>query len=130
MNNEEQLDNLIRSKLQSLQKPKFYVEPSVHFAGRVMAQVGLLERRRRWLNYLGAVILSMVPLALREVWLVIRHDYFSVLHWPMGRLITQAYRFFLSPAALFVLVALAVLAFLFRANRIRRSYNYNSVKIA
>ena len=95
-----------------------------------MRQVGLIERRRRWMGYLLAVVLSLVPLAVREIWILIRGDYFSVSSLPMGQLIVGAYNFFLSPAALYILLALGILAFLLRANKLRRGLNYNSIKIA
>lgn len=127
---EEQLDELIRSKLRSFHKPKFYIEPSADFTHRVMTSIKVLERRKRWMAYLGAIVLSMIPLAGREVWMLVRGDYFSASSLPMGHLIVGAYRFFLSPAALYILLALAILAFLLRANKLRRDYGYNSIRIA
>lgn len=127
--NEEQLDNFIRSKLARLEVVH-YIQPSVNFTSKVMRQIGLVERRRRWMGYLAAVLLSLAPLAVREVWLLVRGDYFSVGSLPMGRLIAGAYNFFLSPAALYILLALGVLAFLLRANKLRRDYNYDSIRVA
>src|SRR3989344_8683706 len=120
---ETDLDNLIKSKIAGL-KPRYFIEPSAGFTHRVMSNIKVLERRRRWMGYLAAVVLSMVPLAVREVWMLIRGDYFSASSLPMGRLIVGTYGFFLSPAALYILIALSVLAFLFRANKLRRGYNY------
>lgn len=127
--NEEQIDNFIRSKLMQPDS-QHYVQPSANFTSRIMRQIGIIERRKRWMAYLAASLLSLAPLAIREIWLLIRGDYFSVSTLPMGRLIVGAYNFFLSPAALYILLALGVLAFLFRANRLRRNYNYNSIRIA
>lgn len=128
-NSDEQIDNFIRSKLV---RPdvRHYIQPSADFTSKVMRQVGLLERRRRWSAYLAAVLLSLAPLAVREVWMFVRGDYFSASSLPMGQLVVGAYHFFMSPAALYILLALGVLAFLFRANRLRRNYNYDSIRIA
>lgn len=118
---EEQIDNFIRSRL-AAPPIGHHIQPSVDFTARLMRQISLLERRKRWLAYLAAVLLSLTPLAAREVWLLIRGDYFSVGSLPMSQLIVGAYRFFLSPAALYILLALGVLAFLFRASRLRRNW--------
>lgn len=128
--NEEQLDNFIKSKLHGLGGSQRQIEPSADFSKGVMVKIKMIERQRRWMGYFLAVVLSLTPLAVREIWMMIRGDYFSVSSLPMGRLIVEAYRFLLSPAALYILLALAVLAFLFRANRLRRNYNYNSIRIA
>ncbi|OGN04529.1 MAG: hypothetical protein A2831_00715 [Candidatus Yanofskybacteria bacterium RIFCSPHIGHO2_01_FULL_44_17] len=122
--NDEQLDNFIRSKLAKPDISWGHIRPSADFTARVMRQVGLLERRKRWAAYLIAILLSLAPLAVREVWMLVRGDYFSASTLPMGRLIVGTYGFFLSPAALYILIALSVLAFLFRANKLRRGYNY------
>lgn len=121
---EEQLDDLIRSKLHSLNEPKYHIEPSVDFTRRVMLQVGLINRRQRWAGYLLAVVLSLAPLAVREIWMLVRGDYFSASSLPLGQLVVGAYQFFLSPAALYILLALGVLAFLFRASKLRRNYQF------
>ena len=129
-NGEEQLDNFIRSKLAMPGTARHHIQPAADFTSKVMRQVGLMERRRRWIGYLLAVVLSLTPLAVREIWILIRGDYFSVSSLPMGRLIVGAYSFFLSPAALYILLALGILAFLLRANKLRRNYNYNSIRVA
>lgn len=120
--NEEQLDNFIRSKL-ATPPIGYHIQPSADFTAKVMRQIGLIQRRQRWAAYLAAVLLSLVPLAAREIWLLIRGDYFSVSSLPMGQLIVGAYNFFLSPAALYILLALGILAFLLRANKLRRGYS-------
>lgn len=127
--NEEKIDNFIRSKL-AQPEMRHYIQPSADFATKIMRQIGILERRKRWTAYLAAVLLSLTPLAVREIWLLIRGDYFSVGSLPLGQLIVGAYSFFLSPAALYVLLALGILAFLLRANKLRRGYNCNSARIA
>ncbi len=126
---EEQLDNFIRSKIQNLSHPGYQIEPSIDFTRQVLAKIAIINRRQRWTGYFLAVMLSMVPLAVRETWLFIRGDYFSVSRLPMGHFIVEAYKFFLSPAALYILLALGILAFLLRANKLRRSYD-SFVKIA
>ncbi len=120
--NDEQLDDFIRSKLM---RPdiKHYIQPSANFTTKIMRQVGILERRKRWMAYLAAVLLSLAPLAVREIWMLIRGDYFSASSLPMGRLIVGAYKFFLSPAALYILLALGILAFLLRASKLRRNWS-------
>ena len=77
-----------------------------------------------------AVVLSLAPLAVREIWMIIRGDYFSASSLPMSGFIIRAYDFFLSPAALYILLALGVLAFLVRASRLKRNFNFDFIKIA
>ena len=126
---ETDLDNLIKSKIDAL-KPRYFIEPSAGFTHRVMSNIKILERRRRWMGYLAAVVLSMVPLAAREVWMLVRGDYFSASGLPLGSLIIGAYKFFLSPAALYILLAFGILAFLLRANKLRRDFGSSFIKIA
>ncbi|MBI2063384.1 MAG: hypothetical protein HYT65_00110 [Candidatus Yanofskybacteria bacterium] len=126
---ETELDNLIKSKVAGL-KPRYYIEPSADFTHRVMNSIKVLERRRRWMGYLAAVVLSMTPLAAREIWMMLRGDYFSASNLPLSGLIIGAYKFFLSPAALYILLALGILAFLLRANKLRRDFGSSFIKIA
>ncbi len=128
--NDKQIDDLIRLRVQGLSRPKYTIEPSADFTRRVMAKVGLINRRQRWTAYLLTVVLSMVPLAMRETWLLVRGDYFSASSLPLGRLIVGVYNFFLSPAALYILLALGVLAFLLRANKLRRGLGHSFIRIA
>jgi len=126
---ETDLDNLIKSKITAF-KPRYYIEPSANFTHRVMSGIKVLERRRRWMGYFAAVVLSMTPLAIREVWMIVRGDYFSASGLPLGGLIIGAYKFFLSPAALYILLALGILAFLLRANKLRRGFDSSFIKVA
>ncbi len=132
MNNleEEKLDDLIRAKIGVLAKTRYLIEPSAGFTGKVMARINHINRKRRWAGYLLTVFISMAPLAIREIWMLMRGNYFSVSSWPMGRFIVEMYRFFVSPAALYVLFTLGVLAFILRANKLRRNLNYDFIKIA
>ncbi|MBI2669758.1 MAG: hypothetical protein HYX20_01245 [Candidatus Yanofskybacteria bacterium] len=126
---ETELDNLIKSKVAGL-KPRYFIEPSVDFTRRVMNGIKVLERHRRWMGYFAAVVLSMTPLAVREIWMFVRGDYFSASSLPLGNLIIGVYKFFLSPAALYILLALGILAFLLRANKLRRDLGSSFIKIA
>lgn len=128
--NEKQLDDLIRLKVRGLNRSRYLIEPSADFASRVMEKIKLINRRQRWIGYFLAVILSMVPLAARETWLLVRGDYFSASGLPFGHLIVGAYKFFLSPAALYILLALGILAFLLRANKLRRGFDSSFIRIA
>lgn len=126
--NEIDIDNFIRSKI-ARSAHENLIRPSPDFTARVMAQVSLLERRQRWIKYFLAAVLSMAPIAVRGVWLLVRGDYFSATNLPMSGLIIGAYDFFLSPLALYILVGLGILAFLLRANRVRRGYTYDSMRV-
>jgi hypothetical protein len=126
---DEQIDEIIRSRIQGLNSQKFIIGPSANFTSRVMARVSLIERRRRWLGYFGLVVGSMAPLMLREFWFAVRGDYFSVSSWPMGRLIVGTYHFFISPAALYTLLALGVSASVLHTFRFKKHYT-SSIRIA
>ncbi|MBI2063128.1 MAG: hypothetical protein HYT61_02720 [Candidatus Yanofskybacteria bacterium] len=128
--NDKQIDDLIRLRVQDLSRPKYLIEPPADFTRQVMAKIGMINRRQRWTGYFLAVVLSMVPLAVREAWLLVRGDYFSVSGLPFGQLVVGAYEFFLSPAALYVLLALGILAFLLRASKLRRGLDNSFIRIA
>ncbi|MEK7151336.1 MAG: hypothetical protein AAB784_01295 [Patescibacteria group bacterium] len=127
--NDEQIDNFIKSRIVQ-PKIKHYIQPPSDFTIKIMKQIGILERRKRWTGYLVAILLSLAPLGIREAWMLVRGNYFSASSLPMGQLIVGIYHFFLSPAALYILLALGVLAFLLRANKLRRNFNYDYVKMA
>ena len=127
---ETQIDELIRSKIRGLNSAKSFIEPSANFSSRVMAKISLVERRRRWMGYFFLVFVSMAPLMLREAWFVIRGNYFSVSNWPMGHLIVGAYHFLISPAALYLLLALGLSASLLHTLKFRRGYSSSSIRIA
>jgi hypothetical protein len=75
------------------------IKPSSDFADKVMVQVAELEKQSKFWDNLVWVILIFSPLLIREVWLLIRHDYFSVGSLPFKDLILSIYNFFVSGLA-------------------------------
>lgn len=96
------------------------VEPSDDFVKRTMMRVAIYEGRRQKILDGLVVMLAVSPIILRQAWLWARNDFFSVSPLPFGETIVRVYEFFLSAAALYGLVALALIVVASYAVRFRR----------
>lgn len=128
------IDNFIKGKIEGLHPRKFIVEPSLNFAGRTMDKIYRLEGRRRLLALYGlAALWALGPSALRQLWLLIRHDYFSAAHLPFSSIIVGGYQFFLSLAGAFLLLAVGIfisLLFVFKSRNSKSNLFSKFAKIA
>jgi len=126
------IDNFIKGKIGGLYPREFAVEPSPDFAKRTMGKIYHLENRRRFLTLYGvAMFWALGPLALRQLWLLIRNDYFSASRFPLGHLIVPVYQFFIfSYYGVFLLLAAGVLASLFFILKLRRNGVSSPIKTA
>ncbi|MEX1063928.1 MAG: hypothetical protein WD898_04020 [Candidatus Paceibacterota bacterium] len=104
MNRDEELDNFIRSKIIGNNSAEYFAEPSDGFTERVMAKIYRIERKKRIALYFLTILLSLSPFVLREFWMMVRADYFSISGLPLGGLISRIYGFFISPVALYLLL--------------------------
>ncbi len=103
------LDNFIREKIETLQPRGFSVEPTPDFCRRVMRRILSLEKRKCFYVLYGwAAILALGPLALRQLWLWIRNDYFSASNFPLGNLIVPTYHFVISFSGNLLLIAFGI----------------------
>ena len=115
------IDNFIREKLGGLYPRRFIVEPSPDFAKRTMGKIHHLEGHRRLLTLYGLTVLWVLgPLALRQLWLWIRNDYFSASNFPLGYFVVSTYHFFISSYGMFLLFAVGVLVSSWFVLRFRR----------
>lgn len=99
------IDTYIRGEVQQLQWGGYVMEPSTGFARKVVDHAMLYEKQRRARVNTWFAIVALAPFAIRELWSLVRHDYISVEHLPLGHLITQAYGVFMSSFALYALIA-------------------------
>lgn len=120
------IDNFIKGKIEGLHPRKFVVEPLPDFAGRTMDKIYRLEGRRRFLTLYGlAALWALGPLALRQLWLLIRNDYFAAARLPFGSIIVEVYHFSLSWVGAFLFLAVGIFVSLLFIFKLRRS-GYNS----
>jgi hypothetical protein len=126
------IDNFIKEKINSRHFRQLIVEPSPDFGQRTMDRIYRLEWRKRvtW----GLVILWIFsPLTLRQLWLLVRNDYFSASRLPFGNTIVGAYYLFLSLKGEFLLLAMGIfvsLLFVFKLRRDELSSSPDSPKVA
>ncbi len=97
------IDNFIKEKVRGLRPQRFAVEPAPDFTKRTMDKIYRLEKHRR-LTYGLVVLWALSPLTLRQLWLLIRNDYFRATNLPFGGMIVGVYQFFLSGAGAFLLL--------------------------
>ncbi len=114
------IDNFIREKIETLQPRGFSVEPTPDFCRRVMKRILGLEKRKCFYTLYGwAAILALGPLALRQLWLWIRNDYFSASNFPLGDFIVPIYHFFVSSYGMFLFFVAGILVSLWFVLRTR-----------
>ncbi len=125
------IDNFIKEKIGDLYPRRFVIEPSQDFAERTMNKICCLEGRRHFLTLYGvAALLALGPLALRQLWLLIRNDYFAANSLPFGSIIITTYQVLLSWVGAFLLLAMGVLVSLLFILKLRRSDYPSSIKTA
>jgi len=104
------------------------IEPTAGFKAKVMAGVTQYERRRDAVIKRWVVILAATPFVLRQIWLLVRHDYFSASSMPFSELLINTYHAFLTPLAMYGFMGLAIVgvlvAFVPRQKMVERSYYY------
>ncbi len=116
------IDNFIREKIETLQPRGFSVEPTPDFCRRVMKRILGLEKRKCFYTLYGwAAILALGPLALRQLWLWIRNDYFSASNFPLGYFVVPIYHFLISSYGMFLFVAVGIVVSLWFVLRTRHS---------
>lgn len=116
------IDNFIKERIKGFYPQKFVIEPTPDFAKQTMNRIYRLGRRRQFLVlYSLAALWALGPLLLRQVWLLIRNDYFEAANLPFGSITVTIYQFFLSWAGAILLLAAGILASVFFALKLRRS---------
>lgn len=78
-----------------------------------MTRVVAAEKRRVFFVRTGITLLVLVPLLTRVVWTAVRHDYFSVAHWPLAHMIITLYHVFMSPSMMYILAMTSATGFIF-----------------
>lgn len=115
------IDNFIREKINGFNPRGFAVKPTPDFSRRAMKAILRLEKRKCfYVLYSGAAVFALGPLALRQLWLWIRNDYFSASSFPLGYFVVPIYQFLISSYGMFLLFAVGVLIssrFILRARR-------------
>jgi len=89
------------------------IRPSDGFAERVMIKALEAEKRRVRMTGLLFGIVIFAPLIARLAWTWVRHDYFSISHWPLAHLISRTYHIFMSPSVLYILAIAGTTGFFY-----------------
>ncbi len=91
---------------------KCYIQPSEDFTQRTMSCIEIRQTRKELIRESLFIITIFTPFVVRQAWLLMRSDYFSVERMPMASYILGAYRLFLSPHAMyfFAMSGLLILA--------------------
>jgi hypothetical protein len=116
------IDNFIKEKISARYFKRLNIEPSPDFSRRTMERIYRLKKRRDFLILCEQTILLIFgPLSLRQLWLLVRNDYFAAAHLPLGNLIVKAYQIFLSWTGVFLLLAIGIGASIFVNFKSRRN---------
>lgn len=107
------IDNYIRSEIHSLRAQSHVVEPSQGFVGTVMNRAYTVERQRRARINIWFAVIALSPYAARELWSLIRHDYFSLSAFPLSSILVEGYHLFMSSFATYILVAFGIVMALY-----------------
>lgn len=129
--NDIDIDNFIKGRINSRRFQRLTIEPSPGFSRQTMDRIYRLEKHRRFLTLYGlAALWALGPLALRQLWLLIRNDYFSASHLPFSSMIVEAYHLFLSLTGAFLLLAAGIFVSLLFVFKLRRGDHGPFAKIA
>lgn len=121
---DQDVDNLIKMRLRELHSDRYLIQPSRDFASRTMEKVRKVDKQHRFWTHVWIVVASLAPFVVRETWLFVRGDYFSVSNLPLvGGLVVTAYSFFMSPVAMYLLLSGGIIASILYIFKFRRSYN-------
>jgi len=102
------LDQYISRHVQYSRPVSMSIRPPHDFTERVITQARQLEQRRSWLIRIGIGFWAVGPITLRELWMLMRADYFSLSSFPMGDWLVRSYGAVLSPLAMYLLIASGV----------------------
>lgn len=107
--NDIDIDNFIKEKINSRRFGDLTIEPSPDFAERTIGKICRIEKRRCTFIRHGSITLAaLAPLVLKQSWLFIRNDYFSLSSFPLGNLVVPTYRFVISFSGSLLLIAVGI----------------------
>jgi hypothetical protein len=72
------------------------VRPSAKFVDNTLERIQQAHDRRALAEKILIVCYIFIPAVLRQVWLLARHDYFSVSNWPLAKHVLSVYNFVLA----------------------------------
>ena len=128
------IDNFIKEKINSRYFRQSVIEPSPDFNQRTIERIYRIKKRQEFLILCEqTILLTFGPLSLRQLWLLVRNDYFAAARLPFGNLIVKAYQIFLSWTGVFLLLAIGIGAsffVIFKSHRNELSSSSKSPKIA
>ncbi len=107
------IDHYLRAELQSLHLQTHVIQPSLGFTKKVMGHATQVEQQRRARINIWFAMTALAPYALRQVWSLMRGNYFSLSSMPFGHYLVPVYHDFMSPLAIYVLLGAGVLLALF-----------------
>lgn len=106
---EKELDKYLKATAQELLMTKYQISPSRNFREETMQKIIDDDRRRKKIYDICFGVFIFTPLLTKQIWLLIRHDYFSLAHWPMAEIFMKTYWIFLSNLTTYFLIGLSVL---------------------
>ncbi|MEK7125035.1 MAG: hypothetical protein AAB864_01420 [Patescibacteria group bacterium] len=98
------------------------IEPSRDFVPRTLRRIKAYDHRRQIVQDSVVVMLTGLPVFLRQTWLWFRQDYFSVASLPFGHTIKYFYELFLSAMTLYGLAALGLVVLASYVMKFRKSF--------
>lgn len=87
---------------------KHQIEPSRDFAERTLLKIARIDEQKKIISHSLALALIFSPFLIRQIWLMVRQDYFSISNLPFAGTVASAYGFFLSALAFYLFLAAGV----------------------
>lgn len=129
--NDIDIDRFIKGKINSRMNPIPGIEPSPEFFQTTMGKIYRVEARRQTVFRYGWIfILTVAPFAIKHLWMVVRHDYFSLSKVPFSDLIVPTYQFAISYAGDFALITTGIFASALFAFKYHKTQLNESLKSA
>lgn len=101
---EIELDRYIRSGILSSRSDAYTLEPTRLFTENVITSVQKIEKQKNVKLTVLFAFITLAPFSIREIWFLVRHNYFSVSEFPLSGIITDVYKLFLTSAATYVFI--------------------------
>ena len=110
----DNFDNFLKAKGEFFVMHKHQIRPSAGFVGETLDKLKLAYMRRVRIEKILVVVYLFIPAMMRELWLLTRHDYFSVGGWPFARHIVGVYHFLIaSSTGIYILILGAVASLMY-----------------
>lgn len=84
------------------------IEPSADFAENTIKRIVEAYKHRIMITKIFIIISMFSPFIVRQIWDIARHDYFSIVNWPLSDYVLLIYRFSISHFTTYIMLGLGM----------------------